>query len=77
MITTIMPQVGKVAPTAIRRNMLDVWDPEAYCCSYRYKVKVGHNSQTCENRPPGHKTEATHSNIMKGKELNKNWKPKK
>jgi hypothetical protein len=46
-VTTIMPQVGRIPMNAMGGKAPDVWDPEGYCHSHGYKV--GHNSQTCMN----------------------------
>eukprot|EP00804_Cyclotella_cryptica_P003024 CCRYP_006030-RA/>CCRYP_006030-RA protein AED:0.48 eAED:0.47 QI:0/-1/0/1/-1/1/1/0/108 len=50
-------------------------DPNGYCWSHGYKVKIGHNSLTCNKRLDGHKDNATRANTMGGKEYNKDWKP--
>eukprot|EP00804_Cyclotella_cryptica_P012561 CCRYP_014711-RA/>CCRYP_014711-RA protein AED:0.61 eAED:0.33 QI:0/-1/0/1/-1/1/1/0/407 len=50
-------------------------DPNGYCWSHGYKVKIGHNSLTCRKRLEGHKENATRANTMGGKEHIKEWKP--
>ena len=35
------------------------WDPEGYCWSHGYKIKIGHSSATCENQKDGHKQHLT------------------
>ena len=46
-------------------------DPNGYCWSHGYKVIIGHNSATCNNRQEGHKEAVTHSNTMGGHTTNK------
>ena len=49
-------------------------DPDAYCHTCGYKLKVGHNSSNCRFADnPGHKTEATRQNTMGGSQLNAGW----
>ena len=48
-------------------------DPDAYCWSCGYKVRVGHNSKTCKRKKEGHQEEATRTNTMGGSTANKGW----
>ncbi len=52
------------------------WDASGYCWSHGFKVKVGHNSSTCERKKDGHEA---HMNAKRGDEQggcmwNKAWK---
>ena len=46
-------------------------DPNGYCWTHGYKVKLGHNSATCTNKAEGHQLSATRSNTMGGSTKNK------
>jgi hypothetical protein len=46
------------------------WDKVGYCWTYRYKVKVGHNSSTCSSHKAGHQPGVTRANIMGGNTQN-------
>ena len=52
------------------------WDPTGYCWSHGYKVKVGHNSSTCESHRPGHDDhlDAKRGDIQGGCVWNLKWK---
>ena len=50
-------------------------DPNGYCWSHGYKVKIGHNSRTCHKRLAGHKENVTRANTMGGQDHNKEWTP--
>jgi hypothetical protein len=51
------------------------WDPQGYCWSHGWKVKLGQSSKTCNHRKDGHDTTATRANIKGGSGLNKAWTP--
>eukprot|EP00804_Cyclotella_cryptica_P016761 CCRYP_002058-RA/>CCRYP_002058-RA protein AED:0.43 eAED:0.43 QI:0/-1/0/1/-1/1/1/0/185 len=65
--------------TSLQRTGGGAWetklDPNGYCWSHGYKVKMGHSSMTCNKRLDGHKNNASRANTMGGKEYNKDWKP--
>ena len=46
------------------------WDKLGYCWTHGFKVKVGHNSSTCQSRRHGHQPGATRSNRMGGSRVN-------
>ena len=46
-------------------------DPNGYCWTHGYRVKVGHNSTTCSNKAEGHQNVATRANTMGGSTNNK------
>ena len=49
-------------------------DPDAYCHTCGYKLKVGHSSANCRFKGnPGHKSCATRQNTMGGSKLNAGW----
>ena len=50
-------------------------DPDAYCHTCGYKLRIGHNSTTCPKAKnhPGHKAEATRSNPMGGSLKDAGW----
>lgn len=58
-----------------RRNTQVALDPVGYCWSHGYKVKLGHNSQTCTTKKNGHKEGATRADTMGGREWHKDWTP--
>ena len=44
-----------------------------YCWMHGCRVRVGHDSRTCNNKAAGHKDEATRANTMNGCTDNKGW----
>ena len=46
-------------------------DPNDYCWTHGYHVKLGHTSATCTNKAEGHQISATRSNTMGGSTKNK------
>ena len=50
-------------------------DPNGYCWSHGFKVKMGHTSMTCTKHLAEHRDGATRVNTMGGKDYNKDWKP--
>jgi hypothetical protein len=46
-------------------------DPNGYCWTHGYCVKLGHTSATCTNKAEGHQLLATRSNTMGGSTKNK------
>ena len=46
-------------------------DPNGYCWTHGYRVKLGHNSATCTNKAEGHQLAATRANTMGGSTKNK------
>ena len=68
---------AELAPEEKSNNEKKSWpewcDPDAYCWSCGYKLRVGHNSKTCKRKKEGHKEDATRKNIMGGSAHNKSW----
>jgi hypothetical protein len=60
------PTTGK--PAACPKFGLD---PNGYCWTHGYWIKLGHNSATCTNKAEGHQLSATCSNNMGGSTKNK------
>ena len=54
----------------------DPWDPNGYCWTHGFKVRVGHNSWTCggQHTDKKHKREATRDKTLGGSQVNKDWK---
>ena len=52
------------------------WDPNGYCWSHGFKVRIGHSSGTCNNHKTGHVETATRTNTMGGVKWNSTWVPK-
>jgi hypothetical protein len=63
----------------LQRNGGGKWeanlDPIGYCWLHGCKVKLGHNSATCNKQLEGHEENATCANTLGGKENTKDWKP--
>jgi hypothetical protein len=47
--------------------------PGNYCCTHGHHVSKHHTSATCANKDPGHRDNATASNIFGGSNKDKNW----
>ena len=58
-----------VGTTPLKRTSL--LDPEGYCWTHGFRVKVGHSSATCTTRNDGHQVTATRRNPMGGSMANK------
>ena len=46
-------------------------DPNGYCWSHGYKVRIVHNSRTYVGKLQGHRNDATRTNTLNGKMWNK------
>ena len=54
------------------------WDPNGYCWSHGFKVKVGHSSATCKKKHSGHQDhlDAKRGDTQGGCMWHKTWKAK-
>ena len=52
------------------------WDPNGYCWSHGFKVRIGHSSGTRNNRKTGHVETATRTKTMGGVKWNSTWVPR-
>jgi len=65
---------GAKAPTSQQpreRKTLNL-DPNGYCWTHGYRVKMGHTSATCTGKRAGHQDAATRANPMGGSTYNMN-----
>jgi len=65
---------GATAPTTQqpRERKKLILDPNGYCWTHGYRVKVGHTSATCTGKRAGHQDAATWANPMGGSTYNMN-----
>ena len=61
------------APAASNRRPQGGAHRGGYCWTHGYRVRLGHDSRTCNNKAAGHKDEATRANTMNGCTDNKGW----
>ena len=61
------------ATTAKQPRVKVIPDPNGYCWTHGYRVRVGHDSTTCKDKAEGHKDGATRANTMGGSSNNKGW----
>ena len=64
---------GSVPPARPANATIPAWDPQGYCWSHGWKVKLGHSSATCTHRKEGHDATATRTSTKDGSGLNKAW----
>ena len=69
---TLLANGGIKAQQPKQQQLKAGLDPNGYCWTHGYRVKVGHTSATCTNQAAGHQSTASQANIMGGSTKNKN-----
>ena len=69
---TLLASGGSTAQQPQQQRLKAGLDPNGYCWTHGYHVKIGHTSATCTNQAAGHQRTASRANIMGGSTKNKN-----
>jgi hypothetical protein len=70
---TAATTMGTVPPARPANATIPAWDPQGYCWTHGWKVKLGHSSGTCSQRKEGHDATATRTSTKNGSNLNIWW----